>query len=316
MEFFIQKNSSLPAHAQIRDQVKVALLLGNLRPGEILPSIRDLEKQLGIGPNIVRRAYGELEELGILRMIHGKGVMINKNLKYKDNRALLEACEKLIQRTRSSCQSLGLIYSSFAKLQQQKATERELAQPPLIYADMNIRLANERAQRLSEILNVNMRGCSTDDLKELRDQISKGTKIVCNYYRFGEVSRILRRQRLKIIPLRMTYGNALKEELNSLRPGSKVMFIGDDVDNSAMPLILEDYKRAFPNQHLEVVSYRAKDSVRRLIKSNKYAKFIVSNRIWDTIPAEIQKRPDVIRPVLDFDPSSIEESKIDMGIIA
>lgn len=316
MEFFIQTSSSLPAHAQLRDQVKVALLLGHLRPGDTLPSIRDLERDLGVSPTIVRRAYGELEELGILKMIHGKGVMVNKALKYKQNTGLLEECGKLVELNRQRCESLGLILSSFTRFQQHMAAEVELSHPPLVYVDLNSMLAAERARRLSEILAVNTRGLSTEELPQSRKALGNTTKVVCNYYRFGEVSRILSGRKIKIVPLRMTYGAALKEELGRLPKGAKVMFVADDVDKSAMPLVLEDYKRAFPDQHLEVVLHSSRNGVARLIKSNTYAKFIVSNRIWDKIPPEVQGLPTVIRPILEFDPASIEESKIEMGILS
>src|SRR5438128_2579469 len=137
MEFVFQKNSPLPAHTQITEQIKVALLLGNLRPGEMLPSIRDLEKELGVSRNIVRKAYMELEELGILRMIQGKGVMVNKNLKYKEDKEFLQNCDKLVETTKKSCLSIGLVFSSFARLLYQKAIEIEQEQAPLSYVDMS-----------------------------------------------------------------------------------------------------------------------------------------------------------------------------------
>src|SRR5687768_8494051 len=71
MDFVFDKHTPVPAHAQIQEQIKLALLLGRLRPGDTLPSIRDVEKQVGISRNLVWKAYLELQASGILNLRHG-----------------------------------------------------------------------------------------------------------------------------------------------------------------------------------------------------------------------------------------------------
>lgn len=315
MEFVFEKNSPLPPHTQIKEQIKVALLLGNLRPGEILPSIRDLEKELGISRSTVRKAYLELEELGVLKLIQGKGVMVNKNLRYKEDRDFLQNCEKLAQSTRRSCQMKGLIFSSFARYLYQKAIEMEKEQATLLYVDVSSELAKERAAQVSRMLQVNVKGESVEELKASKSKLRLGTKVVCNYYRLDEISRILRGNKLDIIPLRMLIGEETKRELNSLPRRSKVMFIFDQGDQSGLSLILEDYRRAFADHELEFVSRSGKD-ITRLAKSRGVAKIIISNRIWNSIPKETREAEKVTQHIMKFDPSSIEESKMQLGIIA
>src|SRR5581483_4300750 len=97
MEFTLDKHSDLPVVAQIREQVKIALLLGRLRPGDTLPSIRDVEKQLGVSRNLVRQAYLSLEKSRILTLHHGKGVLVQKHLNYSHKTNALEKTERLVQ---------------------------------------------------------------------------------------------------------------------------------------------------------------------------------------------------------------------------
>lgn len=59
-------NDREPVYLQIVRQVKVQLATGRLRPGEALPSRRELAALLGINPNTVQKAYRLLEEEGIL----------------------------------------------------------------------------------------------------------------------------------------------------------------------------------------------------------------------------------------------------------
>jgi GntR family transcriptional regulator len=317
MEFIFQKNGPLPAHTQIKEQIKVALLLGNLRPGEMLPSIRDLEKELGINRNIVRKAYVELEELKILKMIQGKGVMVNKNLKYKEDKEFLQNCEELVEATKKSCQRMGLALSSFARYLSHKAIELEEQRAPFLYVDMSSELAKERAEQISMILHVRTQGVSIEELRELtkKKEMLIGVKVICNYYRLDEVSKILRGRKIHIEPLRMVLGEQTKEELYQLPQGAKVGFIFDEQDQARLSMILEDYRKAFADRKLEFVLLPFKD-FKNGKKLNGFAKLIVSNRIWNSIPKEKKDASIITHPVMEFDPFSLEESKRQLGIIA
>jgi GntR family transcriptional regulator len=315
MEFAFEENSPLSAHTQIKEQIKVGLLLGNLRPGEILPSIRDLEKELGISRSIVRKAYLEMEELGILKLIQGKGVMVNKNLCYKQDRQFLDNCEKLIQSTRRSCIAKGFIFSSFSKYQYQKALEFEKERPPLIYVDVDQSVAAERAAEISRVLQVHVIGMGMDELKTNKPLLQPGTRIVCNYYRLDLVTKALRGRKGGIVPLRMFLGEETKKILRGLPKRSKVMYLFDARDHSALTLVLDDCKRAYPESELEFVARPAKD-IGRQVRSEDYAHIIISNRLWNSLPKEIKKSDRVTHPIMVFDLSSIEEAKMQMGIIA
>ena len=58
--FHYNAAARIPAHVQLEEQVKVALALGKLRPGDLLPSIRNVEDELGVGRMLVRKAYQQL----------------------------------------------------------------------------------------------------------------------------------------------------------------------------------------------------------------------------------------------------------------
>ena len=48
MQFYIDKHSSIPVANQIQEQIKLAVMAGDFRNGDTLPSIRDIEKQTGV----------------------------------------------------------------------------------------------------------------------------------------------------------------------------------------------------------------------------------------------------------------------------
>jgi GntR family transcriptional regulator len=65
-----------PIYAQIADRVISAVAAGVLRPGELVPSVRELSKQLVINPNTVARAYRELQAAGVIEPVRGTGLQV------------------------------------------------------------------------------------------------------------------------------------------------------------------------------------------------------------------------------------------------
>ena len=81
MTVLIDNKSSLPIYDQIYSQIKAQIIAGNLSPGEALPSIRALAKDLRISVITTKRAYDELEADGFLYTVAGKGCFVaEKNL--------------------------------------------------------------------------------------------------------------------------------------------------------------------------------------------------------------------------------------------
>ena len=76
--FRLDENSGVPVYRQIMDQVRGGIALGALRPGDQLPTVRQLAVDLAINPNTVVRAYRELELGGMLESNQGTGTFIRE----------------------------------------------------------------------------------------------------------------------------------------------------------------------------------------------------------------------------------------------
>lgn len=79
MLFQINFKSGMPVYLQLVDQVKTAAASGALQPGEALPSIRPLAEELRLNRNTVAKAYSELESLGVIETLPGKGCFLKQN---------------------------------------------------------------------------------------------------------------------------------------------------------------------------------------------------------------------------------------------
>ena len=81
MELIIRNTAGQPIYDQISSQIKAQIIAGALQPGEALPSIRALAKDLKISVITTKRAYDELETEGFVTTVAGKGCFVaEKNM--------------------------------------------------------------------------------------------------------------------------------------------------------------------------------------------------------------------------------------------
>ena len=81
MNIIISNSSNTPIYEQIKEQIKSKILSNELKSGDILPSIRNLAKDLRISVITTKNAYEELEREGYVETIPGKGTYIaSKNV--------------------------------------------------------------------------------------------------------------------------------------------------------------------------------------------------------------------------------------------
>lgn len=79
----IDPRSSQPIYEQISAQVKENIMKGIMMPGDQLPSIRQLASMILANPNTISKAYQELERMGVIETIRGKGTFIRTDYKAK-----------------------------------------------------------------------------------------------------------------------------------------------------------------------------------------------------------------------------------------
>ena len=76
MKLIISNVSGVPIYEQIKQQIKSAILSGELQEEEALPSLRTLAKDLKISVLTVTRAYTELEQEGFVKNVQGRGCFV------------------------------------------------------------------------------------------------------------------------------------------------------------------------------------------------------------------------------------------------
>lgn len=116
MNIIISNTSDLPIYMQIVNHIKENILSGTLEEGKALPSIRALAKDLGISFITTKRAYEELEKLGLINTVPGKGCYVssfNKELVYE---AKMREIEEKLEESINLSKIMGLSKSELIEI--------------------------------------------------------------------------------------------------------------------------------------------------------------------------------------------------------
>lgn len=116
MRITIQPQGTLAIYEQIVNQLKDAIVTGDLKAGEALPSIRALAGDLQVSVITTKRAYEELEKEGLIRSVAGKGFYVCEyNTDYLREKQLM-MIEKRLAELITAAKSAGLNCEDFLEM--------------------------------------------------------------------------------------------------------------------------------------------------------------------------------------------------------
>ena len=111
MNIVISNSGEIPIYERIASQIKSAVIAGEVKPGEPLPSLRFLAKELRVSVISTKRAYEELEREGYIMSVPGKGSFaaeINRELLREEQyKRLEEHLNEAVDAARTAGISLG-----------------------------------------------------------------------------------------------------------------------------------------------------------------------------------------------------------------
>ena len=116
MKIILQPQGTLAIYEQIVNQLKNAIVSGELKTGEALPSIRALAGELQVSVITTKRAYEELEKEGLIRSVAGKGFYVCEyNTDYLREKQLMMIEERLAELI-TEAKNAGLSSQEFVEM--------------------------------------------------------------------------------------------------------------------------------------------------------------------------------------------------------
>lgn len=119
-------STSIPIYLQIIAEFKRQIATGLLKPGDKLPSQRDLAAQLKVNANTVQRAYREMEILGLVETLRGQGTFVRQTEEIVEG-TRDEMLTKLVDDFVAAMLSLGLTMGDTLELVKARFRELEMA---------------------------------------------------------------------------------------------------------------------------------------------------------------------------------------------
>ena len=108
MDIILSNSSDMPIYEQISSQVKAQILSGVLTAGAKLPSIRALASDLGVSVITTKRAYADLEQLGFICTVQGKGCFVAEGNQEFLRENQLCHIEELLTQAAEQAEALGV----------------------------------------------------------------------------------------------------------------------------------------------------------------------------------------------------------------
>ena len=116
MNIMISQLSQTPIYEQMENQIKRDILSGELKANEMLPSIRSMAKELGVGIITVKRAYDDLCNEGLLVSLQGRGVFVAEIDSAQEKEVRMEQLSEKIMEIKEFCEASAITQSEVIEL--------------------------------------------------------------------------------------------------------------------------------------------------------------------------------------------------------
>jgi len=230
-QFMINKQSAVPLHVQLKEQIRYAIMSGDYQPGSPLPSIRELTAQLGIHRNTVHRVYLELQAGGLLSSKAGKGVFVSETLTETVSTKELNQADELIERTFEEANTQGINAITLARLIGQRAPGYDARHPAVAFVECTAHQSQEAARDLGEAFGLRVHQLLLDDLRKQKGELPWHLQhIVTSIFHFDEVRDLVAADKRRVHPITYDLHAATRKLLRELRSDCKLGFICHDAN--------------------------------------------------------------------------------------
>lgn len=220
MQFSVDPQARSPLHRQLADQIRYAITVGRLVPGDRLPSIRELEAQLDINRNTVRRTYLDLESEGLLILRQGREAQVAPRPRSRsrpDAHDLAQSAEELARTLLERAESEGLDAGHFAEHFTRLAREHDNLHPKWVFLECSARQARLLATLASEQLRRGVIGLDLGSLRaDPRSLPTSARFALTTPWHSGEARDLLRRHSVELFVVGVRLTGVCEQALRGL----------------------------------------------------------------------------------------------------
>ena len=314
MEFQIEKNSPVPVIKQIQEQIKLSIALGILKRGDVLPPIREVEKQTGVNRGQIHRAYQALRRSGLLSAAPGKRIAVAVSAAASDSINI--KCQELSKDIIKRIRRIGVSPIAFSRYLSRSAQEDEHRSPFIAYVDPGKETAVRRAEQVSSSWHASVVGLSVDEFKLALIRGSKLQKVLVNHLFADSIRRILRGRKIDIIPIEICYAEQTIKALEKMKSSSMLVLFPNHAISSARFIVEQLHKwMKCKDANISWMSVDEVADFKRLLKDSHYDRILVSPGARSKVPVKLHQSSRILLLQMELDPEGLEIARVSAGVI-
>ena len=283
-----------------------------------MPSIRSLARELGVGDGVVRRAYRELRDVGLLvtgDRKHRVGIVAEAAASKSDLVwASTEQCDQLLEWARAH-QLNGV---AFARFLLRHASTREVVSPSCVFVDI-CRLAAERsASKVARAWGIRVVGTPVDDFPaRWRGRAHELSCVLVNQYLYEDVIKTAGQIMPRVLSVQVRLDERLRRQVRRLPQKSTISIVCADSDPSqACQAIIRQCEHLSSQKHRVLVRKVGEiPNLPQFLQAQRHGLALFSPTVWETLSARTRRMVTVAAAFTEPDPVALEKTRIAAGVL-
>jgi len=317
VNIFVELRSEIPAHVQIGYQVRFACMHKTLRPGDELPSIRRLARKVGVGGGVVRRAYRELRQTGILATEGRRHVVCPSAGPPPPASDIVGAtaalCDQLLQW--AADHSVSAV--ALSRLLLRHALEREVDSPSCLLVDICTQAAEHSAAKVARAWRLKVAGMSLSDFAHSwHDHARNVSAVLVSEGLYPNVMKAAAEIKPRIFPFKTRLDERLRRRIGGLPARSRVVIVcPGEIFSEACRAVSDSCRRLFPGRTFRTMNADRIPDLAKFVRAQRAGLVLFSPLVWMTLPAAVRRKATVAPAFTEPDPQSLESIRISAGVV-
>ncbi len=306
MQIGVDRKSPLPIKEQIKRQIRNLIETGQLKPGDALPSARDLAAYLSVNRNTVSLAYRELADQKLLRVAVGAGTYV----RHGRSTANMAKLKQIMDRALAEAKMLGFdtAQATDVFLNQLLSYTASIGTKRILVVDCNHAVIDHICRVLEQELRVETRGVLIQslekDAQKALEYVQDVDLVVCGFNHFEELTGVLPgNPRPEITAVMLRTDVRVIGELLRLPPGTRVGYCCEN-QRSTETFYNSSFFSAGRQLHRILVGLDRPDELIKML--GRCDVIFATGYVYDRVREMVGPGRRLIRVDLSVDPGSIE----------
>ena len=226
LDFCIDSNLDIPIYQQLVDRIRFAAGKGELLPGQKLPTVQELSQSLSIARGTIKRAYDELERMGLVEKVQGRGTFLRSTGENSGSRK--ERAMAAIDTLFDQLEDMGLSMTEiqvFVGLRLRQLADQEVS-VRIAVIECNQENLSYMAEQLRHIPGVDLYSYLLDSIRQYPYKLEENFDLVVTTASHAAYVESILPGKKRIARVALQPAAVYLHELIKLRPGKKVGIIG------------------------------------------------------------------------------------------